>query len=78
MDVYLGRSIEELDEWLARLRLDIDRAKIGSFGIEEGLIPVIISIGPDAVTAGDALNLTVVASGAFEIGTARIGFSDIG
>lgn len=78
MDVYLGRSIEELDEWLNRLRLDIDRAKIGSFGIEEGLIPVIINIGPDAVTAGDALNLTVVASGAFEIGTARIGFSDIG
>jgi len=76
--VYLGRSVEEFAEYINRMRLDIDRAKIGSFGIEEGLIPVIINIGPDSVTAGDALNLTVVASGDHRIDTARIDFSDIG
>lgn len=78
MDVFLGRSVEELDEWLNRMRLDIDRAKIGSFGIEEGLVPIIISVGPDSVTANDALNLTVAASGDFKIDSAKIDFSDIG
>jgi len=77
MDVFLGRSSEELDEWLNRLRLDIDRISIGSFGVEEGLVPMVEAIGPDEATAGDSLNLTVVASGAFEIGSARIDFSDI-
>jgi len=78
MDVFLGRSVEELDEWLNRLRLDIDRTKIGSFGVEEGLVNLVESIGPDAVTAGDSVVLTEIASGSFEIDSARIDFSDIG
>ena len=78
MDVYLGRSAEELDEWLNRLKLDIDRVKVGLFGVGEGLINLIETLGPDTVTAGDALNLTVVAAGDHRIDSARVDFSDIG
>ena len=78
MDVFLGRSVEELDEWLNRLRLDIDRAKIGSFGVEEGLVNLVESIGPDSVTANDNVGFREVDSGDFRIDTAEIDFSDIG
>jgi len=81
MDVGLGRSAEELAEWLNRLRLDIDRTKIGSFGVDVGLVNLVEAVGPDTATALDAVVATELASGSFKIeaaNVARVSFSDIG
>lgn len=78
MNVHLGRSEEELAEWLNRRRLDIDRTKIGAYGVGVGLVNIYEGLGPDAVVAGDNLVVTEKATGTFVIGTAKIGFSDVG
>jgi hypothetical protein len=80
MDVGLGRSAEELAEWLNRLRLDIDRTKIGSFGVDMGLVNLVEAVGPDTATALDAVVATELASGSFKIeaaNIAKIAFSDV-
>lgn len=78
MQVQLGKSAEELSEWLHNLRMDVDRAKIRDTGVSGGLVNTIQAIAAETVTAGAALTTTTVLSGAFEIDTARIDFSDVG
>lgn len=78
MEVQLGKSAEELSEWLNNLRIDLDRAKIGDTGVSSGTVDIVASIAAEAVGAAELVTLTEVAAGAHVIGTARIGFSDIG
>ncbi|GAG31954.1 unnamed protein product, partial [marine sediment metagenome] len=53
MEVELGRSAEEAAELLMRLRADIDRTMVGTFGVAEGLVSMVEGLGPDAAVAGD-------------------------
>jgi len=78
MDVELGKSRDDLVEWLAILRMDLDRLKIGASGVEEGLVNEIITVDPDSVTVTDDCSITVVTSGDFVYDTARYDFSDYG
>jgi hypothetical protein len=80
MDVGLGRSAEELGEWLNRLRRDVDRTKISSFGVDVGLVNLFEGV-MDSASATDSLVATELASGSFKIeaaNIAKIAFSDVG
>ncbi len=78
LDLRLGREASELAEWLRDLKSEVDRTKVGAFGVDRGLINLIRDLSDTAEATDDNLVATVQLSGTFEIDTARIDFSDIG
>jgi len=78
MDVELGKSKDDLSEWLSDVRRDLDRLKIGDTGVSGGLVNSLVSAGATATVSTGSCTLTEAASGDFEIDSAEIDFSDIG
>lgn len=77
MPLKLGKEASELAEWLRDLKSEVDRTKVGAFGVERGLINLVRDLSDTAEATDDNLVATVQLSGTFLIDTARIDFSDI-
>ncbi len=77
MNVQLGRSAEELAEWLASLKSEVNRTKIGNSGIIGGVVNTITAIS-ETVAVTESVSTTEATSGEFEIDSAEIDFSDVG
>lgn len=78
MEVQLGKSAEELAEWLTSLRRDIDRTKIGDTGVARGEVNTITTVSGETADATDAVSTTETTSGDFYVDTAEVDFSDVG
>lgn len=74
----LGREISEFVEWLADLKTDVEKMKKGEAGVsDEEAVDIYRWWTANCVLSG-VLDSTVKTGGTFEVGTAEVGFSDVG
>ena len=78
INLRLGREASELAEWLHELKAEVDRTKVGAYGVDRGLINLVRNFSDTADATDANLVGTVQNTGTFLIDTARIDFSDIG
>ena len=77
INLRLGREASELAEWLRDLKAEVDRTKVGAFGVEKWLINLVRNLSDTAEATDANLVGTVQLTGTFLIDVARIDFSDI-
>jgi hypothetical protein len=78
MELQLGQETTKLAYWLKQLKLEIEKTKIRTFGVEYGLLNLYRDLGVDSLTVSDTLSATEQLSGTFKVDEAKVGFSDVG
>jgi hypothetical protein len=77
MTVELGKSRDELQSWLAGVKKELDRLKVGDIGVSGGIVDKLEYCGPDTATATSDVTCTVISSGSYTIDSAEVDFSDV-
>ena len=78
LNLRLGREASELAEWLRDLKSEVDRTKVGAFGVERGIINLVRSLSDTAEASDGVPTGTVQNCGTFLVGVARVSFADAG